>query len=95
MTRRVAREEKTRPDKNRYIVYEILVCSFSLDSICGENDDEGFFGLEQLLNNALGEEGHSKITALIEQLKKSVNVCHWISWMWKEYWNHGDTMILL
>ena len=66
----VAKEEKTRLDKKQCIMYEILACSFLLDLICGENDADGSFGLEQLLNHALGEEGHSEITALVEQLEK-------------------------
>ena len=57
VAQRDTKEEKTLLDEKQYIMYEILACSFLLNLIYGENDDEESFGLEQqLLNNALGKE---------------------------------------
>ena len=50
-------------------MYEILACSFLLNLICSENNCEGSFVLQQLLDHTLGGEGHSDTTPLIEQLK--------------------------
>ena len=69
IAQQVAREENKYLDKNQYMMYEILSCTFLLSLLLTLGDNDGNTAIQMCLAGTLNQGTHTELTSLIDLLQ--------------------------